>query len=379
MTPAPTFAAYPLVAPPVYSRWLAGGAALLALVGSASALLRPFIEVRLAAIGMVAVLLFWVLALLLRVLYYRFNRHNAHCYGETARRIQQRWWQRHRQQAALVEAVLLGGACRTSEQMQGLFKPGHVPPVPRKTTGGVAIRLPEVSGRDSAKREHQLATLLALHWQAQREVPIVLQPLRCYWQGTPAAWRAFVEQMTKSCPQVLLPEDPEPWQGLASLDAIIDRLQGAPADARILCAGCQSSPTQPDSRLPAGEAALLWLLGPQGGVRFCRGEWFAADTDSLASVAGRAQRQSELEAPVHTCVGFSQPDISDLSAIGWNTRQHLQDANFGALAGLEAMVVLTLAASYVEAHGVPCAWLANDPDHTLALGVVEPDESTTRR
>ncbi|MNY50708.1 hypothetical protein D3C86_1862350 [compost metagenome] len=75
-------------------------------------------------------------------------------------------------------------------------------------------------------------------------------------------------------------------------------------------------------------------------------------------------------------MSFSQPHLSDLAAIGWNTSQNLQDENFGALASLEAMVVQTLAAWHAQQHAEPCAWLANDPHHTLALGIVEADDSS---
>ncbi|MNI97422.1 hypothetical protein D3C73_1560710 [compost metagenome] len=67
--------------------------------------------------------------------------------------------------------------------------------------------------------------------------------------------------------------------------------------------------------------------------------------------------------------------MPDLSVLDWNTGQHLQHANFGALQHLESMVAQTLAASYAGQHGVPCAWLANDPHYTLALGIVEPNDS----
>jgi len=53
----------------------------------------------------------------------------------------------------------------------------------------------------------------------------------------------------------------------------------------------------------------------------------------------------------------------------------MQDGNFGKLTDLEAMVVQTLAASYVAEHGVPCAWLAKDGQYHLTLGIVKPDDS----
>jgi hypothetical protein len=378
MNEAPYFAPYPRARSPVYSRWWLSGAALLSvLIVGGKLFLADLYEPRVMIVGMVGVLLLWLLVFLLRVLYVHFNQHFAHTYTVTARQIQRAWWTHHRQTAALVEAVLVGPVCSSVEDRQKLFTADHQPPEPVQTTKGEVSRVWQVMDEDTAGRERELAALLAIQWRRQHEAPITLHPLRCYWQGTASAWAAFVEQMASSCPQVKLPEHPEPWQGLASLDVIIDQLQGAAANARILCAGCASLPPQANSHLPAGEAAVLWLLGTQGGVRFCRGEWFAAESEDLATVAERVLQQSELDKPAPACVSFSQPEITELSALNWNIRPFVQDANFGALGSLETMVVQTLAAAYAQVHGVPCAWLGNDPHHTLTLGVVKPDDSRT--
>lgn len=372
---APEFAAYPLAQAPVYSRWMASGVALLVFSGAASVALRSLIEPRLAAVAVVCALFVWLLALLLRLLYLRLNWHNAQCYAETSTQVSQAWWKHHRENVALVEAVLVGAACTAPQHGQLLFGPDFQPPKPQEALEGSEIRLFQVFGGDVAERERNLATLLALQWHEQCAQLALVKPIRCYWQGSLDAWQAFVEQATLCFPQLQLPELPEFWQGIRSLDSVIDQLQSAPSDSRILCAGCQSSPSSKDCPLPAGEAALLWLLGPEGGVRVSRGEWFDADAERLATVAERALLQSELTAPTPICVSFSQPNMPDLTASAWKTKQHVQDLNFGALENLQAMVVLTLAAWYVDLNRVPCAWLANDPHHTLALGIVKPDDS----
>ncbi len=373
MNKAPQFLPYPLAQAPAYSRWLGIGAALLIfMIVGGKWLLSDFQTPKVAVIGALGVLLLWLLMFLLRVLAYRINRHNANCYTESIEQVQRSWWARHRQTCSLIDSVLLGPGCNKPEHRQGLFSSDCPPPKPTETPEGKAIRLSQVFGADSSQRELQLAVLLALQWREQKTEAIELQPLRCYWQGTFAAWQAFVEQIAKSLPQVHLPEQPEPWQGIDSLGSIIDQLQGAPTGARILCAGCQSLPIQKESRVPAGEGSVLWLLASQGGVRFSRGEWYAADVDNLSGVAERVLQQSKLDAPPSKCVSFSKPELPGLSDIGWNIRQHQQDAHFGALDDLEAMVAMTLAASYVESHGQSCAWLARDPHHTLALGAVEP-------
>lgn len=384
MKSAPQFAPYPMAQPPVYSRWWTRCAGLLALgVGGVALLVDDpsgagpeYSQQALMAAVAAGIFVLWLLALLLRVLAYRFNQHNAQCYGETAQQIQHAWWARHRQKVALIDSVLLGPACSTPEFRQGLFSSDSKPPKPIETPEGKALRLAHVFGPDRAEREQQLAVLLALQWRKQQAEPVELRPLQCYWQGSVPAWQAFVEQMAKSWPQVELPETPEAWQGIDSLDAIIDQLQRAPSGARILCAGCQSLSIQRENPLLSGEAAVLWLFAPQGGVLFSRGEWYAADAETLPSVAERVLQQSELAAPPSKCVLFSQPDVPGLSDIGWDIRQNLQDANFGALGELEAMVAMTLAASLAQYQGKPCAWLASDPQHTLALGIVESNDSS---
>lgn len=376
MINAPEFAAYPLVQAPVYSRWMVGGVALLAFLSGISVVLRSVIEAHLAVTGVACAFLVWLLALLLRVLYFRLNRHNAQSYHEAAEQVSQGWWMHHRQNVALVESVLVSAACTTPEHGQLLFSSDHQAPDPQETLEGRTIQLVQVFGNDVAERERNLAILLALKWHEQCDEHCAEPPLHCYWQGSSAAWQAFVEQMARCSPQLQLPAQPEPWEGIRSLGAVIDQLQGAPATARILCAGCQSSPIG-QSRLPAGEAAVLWLFGPEGDVRFSRGEGFLADTEHLSTVAKQVLQQSELTAPTQICVSFSQPNVPDVPGIGWNTKQHMQDANFGALDSLQAMVVQTLAAWYAQQHQVPCAWLANDPHHTLALGIVNPDDSNS--
>lgn len=378
MIPEPKFTPYPIYAEPKYLNWFVVGALLFTV--TYIVVFWPlfddlggfFISTYLSAF----VLASWVAAFLLRVLFYILNWHASRYFNERHRKAEDEWWARHRQTAALLEAVLVGGGSSASEHREKLFSASHKSPAPENTPEGESIRLPQVSATEVAERERQLAMALVLQWHAQRTQPTELQPLACYWQGSLTAWEAFAEQMTKSFPLVQLPNQPEIWQGIDSLDSIIDQLQGGPASARILCAGCQSSPTRVDGRLPAGEAAVLWLLGPEGAVHLSRGEWFDIETEQLPAVAERALQQSGMTGPPQVCVSFSQPDVSSLVAHEWAIKGNQQDASFGDLENLEGMVVLTLAARYAEQHQMPCAWLANDPLHTLALGMVVPHASS---
>ncbi|MDR0277392.1 MAG: hypothetical protein LBJ37_05870 [Paucimonas sp.] len=370
MKPAPLFKPWPLRPPPRYLHWMVGGLVVLALVGCAGVLLRPFMERWLPVIGFYAVAL-WLLAFLVRILFFRFNRHNAECYGDAARKVEARWWNRHRQRVALLDMVLIGPACSVPEHRADLFRSESRLPLPNDADGGKVLRSRQVMAKGQVAREGQLARLLAVQLREQRVEPFARPFLRCYWQGSPEAWNLFAEEMGR-CFQVTLPQQPSPWQGLDSLDALIDVLQDADDDALVLCAGCESVAAGKEGEAPAGEAALLWLLGKTGGVRISRGEAFVADKDALPDVAERALRQCHLEAPTKTCTSFS-PLPADL---GWSPLQPAPIANFGELRQLEGMLALSLAAAHTQLNATPSAWLARDPSCTLALGVVTPDDSS---
>lgn len=375
MNAAPRFAAYPEASPPAYGRWLAAGTSLLALVGSAGVMLRPFIEPRVAALLACIVMLVWLLALLVRTLYYRMNRHNAYLYGEEVAQIERIWWARHRQQVGVRDCLLLGAVGSTSEHWQQVLARQQRPLEPTQEGEGSALRVLSVFGTDSAEREIQLARLLALQWREQLPVSLNTVPLACYWLGSAEAWQALREDMAEHCAELRLPAQAETWQGQKTLESIIERLQRAPEDARILCAGCRSLPAEKDAALPAGEAAVLWLLGNPGqGARLGRGEWYAEGAEPLAEVAARACRQGHLSEPPEVCAAFSQADLPELEALDWRLAGQSLDAYWGRLGDLQAMVLQTLAALHARHQGKPCGWLAKDPAHTLILGIASPSD-----
>jgi len=373
MKRALAFAPYPLASQPAYARWLRAGAVVTGITIAGGFALRGLVEPRVSVVAVGGVVLYWSVAFITRVLRYRFNQHNAWSYAAATEQEQQAWWRQHRQTAGLIESVLLTAACSKPTQVSGLFVADLKPPTTVDSIEGKAIRLPQVLAQEPAMRERELAVLLALQWQVQCKAASWVQPEACYWQGTVEAWQAFAQQLKQCFPDACLPEQSEPWQGIRSLEAIIDSLHDAPADTRILCAGCHSSPIDNDRALAAGEAAVLWLLGPTGRTQFARGEWYAAEADSLEAVAARALSQGQMDTPAKVCVSFSQHEALDLTALKWNLKP-CQDANFGSLGGLEGMVVQTLAAWYAEQNDTPCAWLAADPHHTLTLGIVQPND-----
>lgn len=374
MKPRPTFPPYRQARAPEGKRWLATGATLLILTGALSAMLRP------PGTGygqMVAtVCLITVLSLLmwgLRVLIYRVASHNAQLYNSEVKKIQQQWWEHHRQSVALQEAVLIGPAGTMQTQWQNLINRAHRPPEPRTEAGGKVLRLLRSFDTNPAEREKQLAKTLVLQWREQHDGELTLTLSRCYWSGSSAAWQVFVSQMKLSFPHVELPAHPVDWEGEKSLSEIIDEIHRSAQEAFILCAGCRSVTASPASRLPAGEAAVLWLLSQTGTTFFSRGEVFdAASDENIVTVTERASEQSRLTQPPDASFLFSQPDIPDLNATGWNVTQHIQDPNWGELAEIESMVVQTLASFYAEHHATPCGWMAREFNHTLALGIVKP-------
>lgn len=345
------------------------GAVLLCLASVAAVQVGPFVEPRQAAGGVVVVLASWLLALLLRMIYHHANRANAERYTQFAEQVQRRWWREHREQVSMIESVLVSPACSAVETAAALFTFTYLPPH-NAVRAPAPIRSPLVRGVQRAEREMQLARLLVMRWQEQNPAPEVGDLMRCYWLGVPSVWRAFCAQMAELAPQVRLPDEPQQWRGIESLNEAIDALQNAPQQSRILCVACVSLDVIPN----AGEAALLWLLGPSGGPRLQRGEWLTLGAERLVDVSRRALEQAELQHPAQACITFSQPQLQDEQAPDWDLPKHLQDANFGALGDMEAMVALTLACWYTQCNDVPCSWLASDPTHSVALGVVKPDE-----
>lgn len=364
----PQFLPYPLNPRPAYLRWLTAGAVLLCLVSVTGTQASSFVEPRLALSAGLLVMMAWLLALLVRTLYHHANRANAERYAWGSAQVQQRWWQVHRQHVSMVEAVMVTAAGNSAQPLPEWFESTRLPGADAHPVGSL-LRSTLVNKSTRVEREAKLAYWLAWQWQKEYPASAAVQPLPCYWLGSPQAWQAFSAEVAQSMPQVRLPEQPLPWLGIESLDAIIDSLQGAAPQARVLCAGCLSL----DDVAHGGEAAVLWLLGSQGGPRILRGEWVGADSNSLVAAAQRALEQGELDKPADACMSFSQPASADVGTIGWNLAGHLQDARFGVLGELAPMVTLTLACGYAQKLKKPCAWLASDPQHTLALGVVKPD------
>ncbi|GLK89277.1 hypothetical protein [Pseudomonas turukhanskensis] len=364
----PQFLPYPLNPRPAYLRWLTTGAVMLCLVAVTGMQVSSFVEPRLALSAGVLVMMGWLLALILRMLYHHANRANAKRYAWGNAQVHQCWWQAHRQHVSMIESVMIGAACSPAESVPELFASTHLPGFDARPDKSL-LRSTLVYQRTRVAREAELARWLAWQWQEEYPASAAVQPLQCYWLGSPEAWQAFTARVAELMPLARLPQQPQPWQGIETLDGIIDSLQGAAAPARVLCAGCLSL----DDVAQAGEAAVLWLLGPQGGPHVLRGEWVGTDADALPAAAQRALKQAGLDKPAQACMSFSQPASLEVGKIGWDIAEHLQDAQFGALGELAPMVTLTLACEYARSQLQPCAWLASDPQHTLALGVVLPD------
>lgn len=375
MRPVPDYPGYKTARPPAAARWIAAAALLVLINGSITALL-PSIQNKTSLItaGIILSLLLAGTGWLIRLLYYRVSMHNATFYRELVEYEQQQWWMQHRQPIGLREGILLGPAATRSIDWVRVLNRDHRPPEEKKEGGGSALRLPQISATGVAAREKRLAELLIIEWQKQRSDNAFVSPQRCYWQGSNASWLAFHTQMAKTFPLILLPLQPEPWQGEASLAVIASGLAEAGPDDTMMIAGCQSVAAQPGSVMPAGESAVLWLVGQDGPVSTARGEAFSMENgDTLPAVCTRALRQSELTDPPEACPLFCQINLDALAQSGWDVSQHLQDANWGDIGSMEALTVLSLAAIYAAHHQQPCGWIARDPINTLALGIVKPN------
>lgn len=370
MRPLPNYPGYRRAHFPSAKRWLATGAFLVLAGGGSAALLRA--ERTGMAWIIALVLLCTGLAWLVRLIVFRVSEHNAQFYHRLVEAEEQRWWAAHRRAFAIEEIVLLGPAGTEIAHWLRLLDREHRPPEEKRLAEGWALRLEPVVGNTTAEREKQLAEMLIIRWHAQRDATVLSSPQRCYWLGSQEAWRAFHHQAAITFPALSLPAQPEKWCGEASLSAIAAEREQHPEESVFLVAGCQSVPATPGSESPAGESAMLWLIGPNGAVQLTRGEAFDVSSETLYDVCQRALKQAEQAQPPEACILFSQPQAGTLAQCGWNVTQHLQDRFWGECREMEALIVLSLAALFAKHHQQTCGWIARDPLHTLALGIVEP-------
>lgn len=376
MRPLPDIPDYRVARPPAAKRWLGVGALLTLTAGAISVVLqgaesRSGIVFAVMLFALLCTAFFWLLSLLL----YRFSLHHSATWKAEVAAVYSNWWQQHRRRFFLTDMVLIGPAGAEKRDWLRLLSREQKAPAEHQEAGGKALRVARSFSTNLMERENQLARMLVLQWQRQREGKTLTSPQRCYWQGSENAWQVFVEQVKDTFPEIVLPVVPEKWMGERTLSDIAAFLEPVEKGAQVLVAGCQSVPASAGDSLPAGEAAVLWLAGSEGTVFLSRGEYFSPGAaEALKDVCERAQEQSELDAAPDACVLFSHPQHSELAGSGWNITHHLQDKYWGNTGPLEALIVIALAAIYAQAQSQPCGWIATDPLHPLALGIIHPHE-----
>lgn len=369
MRPIPVYPPYRPVRVPDNKRWLFLCVPLTVLSGKGIALFYPAGE-GVATVGITVLMAgLW----LIRQLYYRVSVHNARLYDQLVEQQQQDWWLEHQQLFALRDVVLIGPAGTNTLHWLHLLKREHRAPEVKNEGSGKALRIARLMANTVDEREAQLAKLLVLQWQDQGVSPPHPHLQCCYWLGSLFAWRAFCTQMQVTFPDIALPDEPQPWDGEATLSCLATSANTLSSDSTILVAGCRSMVASFSAAQPAGEAAALLLIGHEGVVSFTRGEVYdCAESENLIDVFRRAVQQSAGENAPDACILFSQPTLPALAQSGWNVMHHVQDLNWGNSGDMEMLIVLALAAIYVSQHQEPCGWIAKDSSHTLALGIVKP-------
>lgn len=320
-------------------------------------------------LAVVLVSLLLLVGLLLRMLWFRAARHNVAWCRALAEQQQADWVVQHRQTLALQEIVLVGAAAEGGS-WQALLERRSPLPRRQQEVDGEALRMPQVAQENGPAREVDLARLLAMQWAQQRQADSPV-PDRCYWLGSAEAWQAFADRAALSLPGLVLPARPLAWQGEQTLSSAIAWLADAQGET-LLIAGCQSQPATSNARLPAGEAAVLWLAGHRGALRLPRGEvTHPGEAETLTPLCQRAQLQSQLTAPPQACVLFSLPPGAAPFDSGWNLTHHLQDSYWGDTGRIEALVVMSLAALNAQYQATPTGWIARDPSGGYTTGVVQ--------
>ncbi len=369
----PSFTPRSEPAAPNNKRWMMAGAALISFSSAVIVLLTPAEQrgVNTFAVA-AAITLLLLMVWLTRMLWYRCAWHNCSFHQQLVKYEEQQWWSQHRQAAGLQDVVLLGPAGSEPQHWYRLLLREHRPLQPVAELNGQALRLPQVVNKSQSARETQLARLLVLQWREQRPDPLCSSPQRCFWQGTQEAWQAFIQQASVTFPELSLPEYPECWRGEASLSVAIEKMADATTDQTILIAGSESQSASASGGPPAGEAAVLWLLGSEGKVQLTRGEICrSGDADALSAACVRTLEQSQISDPPEACLLFALPENDMPAACGWNLTHHLQDGNWGRTGGMEALVAISLAALNTQQQGKPSGWIARDPVAGYTTGIVK--------
>ncbi|MFK8260468.1 hypothetical protein ACFL9S_22125 [Erwinia sp. AnSW2-5] len=372
MRALPEFPVWKTANPPASKKWLAVGALLTLLAGGGAALLRKGEEDS----SMIFTLMLLALAItgllwLCRLVYYRASWHHATTWQQAVDREHHLWWEAHQSTLALRDILLIGPAGSDESDWKLVLSREQRPPEMQQEASGKALRIARTFSSDVTAREQQLARSLVLLWHQEQSEPVSTFS-GVFWLGSEPGWQAFVSQMNATFPEVALPPEPEIWNGEETLSHIAARLR-QDKTRQFLLAGCQSCAASSGHRLPAGESAVLWRVAADGPVVMPRGEVFSASThDALKEVCQRALKQSALDDAPDACVLFSHPDLPQLAETGWNVTHHLQDSYWGDVGDMQLPVVISLAALHARHQQHPCGWLATDPQHPLALGMVKP-------
>ncbi|UDQ79064.1 hypothetical protein LJN55_16555 [Erwinia rhapontici] len=372
MRALPEFPLWKTATPPASKKWLAAGSLLTLLAGGSAALLLKgesgssmIFTLMLLALAITGVL--W----LCRLVYYRASLHHATTWQQAVAHEHHLWWEVHQSTLALREILLIGPAGSDESDWKHVLGREQRPPEQEQEPGGKALRIARTFSSDVVAREQQLACSLVLLWQKEQSEP-VSSFAGVFWLGSEPAWQAFRSQMVASFPEVALPTEPEIWNGEETLSRMAARLK-QDKGRQFLLAGCQSCAASSGRRLPAGESAVLWRVAAEGPVVMPRGEVFSALTpDALKDVCQRALKQSDIDDAPDACMLFSHPELPQLAETGWNVTHHLQDSYWGDVGNMQPLIVISLAAIQARHQQQPCGWIATDPQHTLALGIVKP-------
>ncbi len=374
MRESPKFPHYRVAFPPSVKRWLGFGSSVILLSGILAALIRrPEHHISIILSCMVGISIFIGVGWLIRMLSFRLSVHHSMTWSREVEYERKHWWEIHQRSFSLMDVVLIGPAgAELFDWLRVIKREQPVPPV-RQEASGKVMRVARTFSSDLIEREKQLAQMLVLQWKKQRKDQPAIFPEKFFWLGSGESWRAFVMQLNECFPGMNIPESPERWLGEETLSLFAETFADGELQGVYLVAGCQSLYSSSDAVRPAGESAVLWLVGGHGDVRLTRGEfWGASDVESLQQIVSRAEKQSEPDESPDKCILFSHPLLPELADCGWNVTHNTQDEYWGESGKLDALIVISLAAMSARSEKEPCAWIASDPLHTLALGIVKP-------
>lgn len=300
----------------------------------------------------------WLLALSLRMGWYAlWQMHSA----VNDQLNEQDWQYRNsmrREQAHLIQRVLLGPACTDDKQRAQLLT--ALMPCASPESGVLAINDDALLNQQQADRARCIARLLA---QKMARWPLAqhIEPDLWVWSGSTAAWSSFSTALRVY--GYLPPIKPHRMGSIEALDWMIDRLydEHAPqqfilyAGLEVPTAAVEIEAVEAEAEVLRSEVAFVLLLGQgDGQVKIGRAQTVSTAAD-LSTVKTDAALGDEVVMPFLS-IPVDKPDYA--ANANWTSINQALTAYWHDMGSAAPWVSLLMTCDWVEQEQKQAGWIA---------------------